>query len=107
MADFLKTVKMTVDFLRTTTKLPPFTILNTLSTVDHFWFLGTTICWGRGHEMILIHRHYKEEGPAKCALPVTTQAVQPATIATGHLLHDYYSVCLVFKFLVCVHKPGQ
>ncbi|KAK3550910.1 hypothetical protein QTP70_008073 [Hemibagrus guttatus] len=81
----LKTVEMIVDFRRNTPALPPLTIMNsTVSAVESFRFLGTTISqdlkWDTSHR-----RHY-QKGPTKIVLPSAAEEVQPATGAANTVL---------------------
>ncbi len=80
----LKTVEMIVDFRRNPPALPPLTIMNsTVTAVESFRFLGTTISQDLKWEDHIVHC---EKGPAEVVLPSPAEEVQPATGAAETVL---------------------
>ncbi len=105
----LKTVEMIVDFRRNP---PTPTIMNsTVTAVESFRFLGTTISqdlkWDT--HMDLGHGHgHCEKGPAEVVLPSSAEEVQPATGGESSLNPLHINICLVqFSYQIWPQKTTE
>ncbi len=82
----LKTVEMIMDFRRTPLLSPPLTIINsTVTAVESFRFLGTTISQDLKWDTHVDCKK-KKKSPAEAVLPSSAEEVQPATGAAETVL---------------------
>ncbi len=93
----LKTVEMIVDFRRNPPALPPLTTMNsTVTAVESFRFLGTTISqdlkWDNHIDSIA------KKGPTEAVFPPPAKEVQPASGAADTVLFCHHRVCPMFFY---------
>ena len=81
--DYLKTVKMVVDFRRSPAPTAPLIMCDSLvNTVESYWFLRSISSQD--------HQLHHQEGLAEDVLPATAEEKKPAAANDGPVLHSHH-----------------